>query len=114
MIYRGMGTEIAGCVYEEFFFHFKCRIESAYFGASKSKELLNAKIRTISDRKLVNIITCAKYGNRFENFIYDGETLKTIEVFEFPLPGNVISHNMKTVIQIENNGAVSMPEKFMF
>ncbi len=75
LIYRKTGTELPNCFYEEFFIHEAGRITGLYFGASPSKELLHAKIRSVVDGKVTEASMCGKYGTRLETFRYDDQGL---------------------------------------
>lgn len=87
LLCRRVGTEIDDCFFEEFFFYKESRIESVYFNASRSKVILNAKIRHILNGDINQVITYGKYGNRFETFIYKNGKLSCIEVIEYGKTG---------------------------
>lgn len=92
LIYRKTGTELPDCFYEEFFLYEGDTILGLYFGASRSKELLHAKIRVVSQGLVTTAASYGKYGTRTESFHYEGPHLVKMEVHERQHDGQSSEH----------------------
>lgn len=94
LIYRKTGTELPGCFYEEFFLYEGDTILGLYFGASRAKEMLHAKIRVVSQGRVTTAASYGKYGARTENYHYEGTRLVTMDVHERQHDGQSSAHQV--------------------
>ncbi len=94
LIYRKTGTELPDCFHEDFFIHEDQSITGLHFGASRSKELLHAKIRMLDQGRVTETSSYGKYGTRTEAFKYDGDRLIEVEVEEMQHDGQGSSHRV--------------------